>query len=294
MTPLPTDPSGTHDEQSTGRRPHPRLHACPVRADLHAAARLVRRRRDQGREGRRGRRHARPAARHPRCRQPLLHDAQPQQALDHGQHQGPEGQGSRRPADQVVRRAGRELRARRARPHGLHLGAHPFAQPAHDRRLGEGLRPGAVRGLQGLRERRPVRRRLGVDDRLRRRPAAGHRRADRRLRHRAAPRARHRRRALPAQHDGQGPEGARRDAGRRAQPLPRQAARPAAPRAHRRDDGIPAVPRRRLRRRGAARRQCLGRRPAGLDPEVQGLADTTRTPTSTSSPRRRCGARSAR
>ena len=121
----PTISSGTHDEQSTRRRPHPRLHARPVGADLHPAAGLVRRRRDQGREGRRGRRHARPAARHPRCRQPLLHDAQPQQALDHGQHQGPEGQGSRRPADQVVRRAGRELRARRARPHGLHLGAHP-------------------------------------------------------------------------------------------------------------------------------------------------------------------------
>ena len=41
-------------------------------------------------------------------------------------------------------------------------------------------------------------RRLGVDDRLRRRPAPGDRRADRRLRHRAASRARHRRRALPA------------------------------------------------------------------------------------------------
>jgi formyl-CoA transferase len=45
------------------------------------------------------------------------------------------------------------------------------------------------------------------------------------------------------------------------------------PRAHRRDDGVPAVSRRRLRRRGAARRQRLGRRPAGLDPEVQGLAE---------------------
>ena len=41
------------------------------------------------------------------------------------EHQGPEGQGSPRDADQAVRRAGRELRARRARPHGLHLGAHP-------------------------------------------------------------------------------------------------------------------------------------------------------------------------
>ena len=41
------------------------------------------------------------------------------------QHQEPEGQGGARDAGQEVRRAGRELRARRARPHGLHLGAHP-------------------------------------------------------------------------------------------------------------------------------------------------------------------------
>ena len=84
-----------------------------------------------------------------------------------------------------MRRAGRELRARRARPDGLHVGAHQRAQSADDRRLGQGLRPGPVRGLQGLRERRAMRGRLGVDDRLRRRPAAGHRRADRRFRHRA-------------------------------------------------------------------------------------------------------------
>ncbi len=49
----------------------------------------------------------------------------------------------------------------------------------------KGFGPGPVRGLQGLRERRAVRRRCGVDDRLRRRPAAGHGRADRRLGHRA-------------------------------------------------------------------------------------------------------------
>ena len=35
----------------------------------------------------------------------------------------------------------------------------------------------------------------------------------------------------------------------------------------------PQYPRRQVRRRGAARRQRLGRRPAGLDPEVQGLGD---------------------
>ena len=36
---------------------------------------------------------------------------------------------------------------------------------------------------------------------------------------------------------------------------------------------VPAVPGRQVRRRGAARRQRLGRRPARLDPEVQGLGD---------------------
>ncbi len=73
---------------------------------------------------------------------------------------------------------------------------------------------------------------VGVDDRLRRRPAARHRRADRRLGHGPASGARHRRGALSAQHDGTRPAGARGDAGRRAQSVPRQAARPAAPRAH--------------------------------------------------------------
>ena len=49
-----------------------------------------------------------------------------------------------------LRRAGGELRARRAGAHGHHLGAHSRAEPAHDRGLGQGLRPGAVRALQGL------------------------------------------------------------------------------------------------------------------------------------------------
>ena len=138
----------------------------------------------------------------------------------------------------------------------------------------KGFGPGPVRGLQGLRERRAVRRRLGVDDRLRRRPAARHRRADRRLGHRPAPRARHRRRALSAQDDRPRPEGARGDAGRRAEPVPREAARPAAPRRARSVmEEYPQYPERQVRRRGAARRQRLGRRPAGLDPEVQGLGD---------------------
>ena len=69
----------------------------------------------------------------------------------------------------------------------------------------------------------------GLDHRLPRRSAAGHRRADRRQRHRPASRARHRLGALSAQPHRPRPEGAMRHAGRRAQSLPRQAARSAAP-----------------------------------------------------------------
>ena len=121
----------------------------------------------------------------------------------------PQGQARPRRADQGLRRAGGEFRARRARPHGADLGAHPQAQPAHDRRLGQGLRPRPLRGLQGLRERRAMRRRLGLHHRLPRGPAAGHRRADRRQRHRLASRLRHLRRALSAQPHRPRPEGAR-------------------------------------------------------------------------------------
>ena len=153
------------------------------------------------------------------------------------------------------------------------LGEDPRAQSAHDRGLGQGLRPGSLRGLQGLRERRAVRRRLGLDDRLSRRAAAGHRRPDRRFRHRPASRARHRGGAVPAREDGPRPARHLRHAGRRAQPLPREAARPAAARA-RPAQGIQPVRRRHpLRRRGAARRQRFGRRPARAHPEVQGLGD---------------------
>ena len=95
----------------------------------------------------------------------------------------------------------------------------------------EGLRPRPLRGLQGLRERRAMHRRLGLHHRLPRRPAARHRRADRRLRHRPASGARHRHRPLPPHHVRQGPARHLRHAGRRAQPGARQDARPAAPRA---------------------------------------------------------------
>ena len=147
-------------------REDPRLHARPVGPDLHAAAGLVRRRRDQGRAAGHRRHHARPASGRAGRRQPLFHHAQPQQALDHARLQeqgGHEGAGA---PGEDLRRAGRELRAGRARPHGAHLGAHPCAQPAHDRGLGEGLRPRPLRGLQGLRERGAVCRRVGLDHRL--------------------------------------------------------------------------------------------------------------------------------
>ena len=123
---------GRPDGQGTGRRQNPGLHPRAVGADLHAAARVVRRRRDQGGAAGRGRHHARPAAGRAQRGQPLLHDAEPQQALDHHRQQEQEGHGDPRAAGQDLRRAGGELRARRARPHGAHLGAHPAAQPAHD------------------------------------------------------------------------------------------------------------------------------------------------------------------
>ena len=241
---------------------------------MHAAARLVRRRRDQGRARGRRRHHARPAARHPGRGQPLLHDAEPQQALDHRRREEPEGQGGSR------RRSSSNATcwSRTSRPGALDRMGFTWERiqalnPADDRRVGQGLRPGTVRGLQGLRERRAVRGRLGVDDRLRRRSAARDRRADRRQRNGPASGTRHRRGALPAQHDRPRPASARRDAGRRAEPLSREAARPAAPRAHGGHGGVSAVSERRVRRRRAARRQRVGRRPAGLDPEVQGLGN---------------------
>ena len=74
-------------------------------------------------------------------------------------------------------------------------------------------------------------------------------------------------------YDRSRPEGAGGDAGRRAQSLPREAARPAAARPDQCDGGIPAVSKRQVRRSGPARRQRVGRRPAGLDPQMQGLGD---------------------
>ena len=60
-------------------------------------------------------------------------------------------------------------------------------------------------------------------------PPTGQRRCARRQQHRHAPRDRHPDRLHRQQQDRQGPEGRRVDAGRGAEPVPRQAARPAAP-----------------------------------------------------------------
>ncbi len=49
-----------------------------------------------------------------------------------------------REAGQALRCVGGELRARRSRPHGFHVGADSTAQPAHDRRIGEGLWAGPL------------------------------------------------------------------------------------------------------------------------------------------------------
>ena len=207
--------------------------------------------------------------------------------------QAPQGQGDHRAADQALRRAGGELRARRARPHGLHLRAHPRAQPAHDRRLGQGLRPGPVRGLQGLRERRPVRRRLRLDHRLPRGPAARHRRADRRFRHRPASRARHRRArsisaCAPAAASGCSPPCRTACS---TSPASSCATSSASRTARSRNTASSARASRSARRCRAPATIRAAVSPAGSSSARAGRPIPT--PTSISSPRRRCGKRSA-
>ncbi len=129
---MPDTHRDNRNDQSTRRRPHPGLHPCPVRPHLHPASRLVRRRRDQGRTAWGRRHHPRPAAGHQGRRQPVFHHAEPQQALDHDRRPRQARQGGARSAGKILRRDGGELRPRRAGSHGLHLGAHPAAQSAHD------------------------------------------------------------------------------------------------------------------------------------------------------------------
>ena len=69
------------------------------------------------------------------------------------------------------------------------------------------------------------------------------------------------------------PARARGDAGRRAQSVPREAARSAAARADARHGGVPAISQRHVRRCRPARGERLWRRPARMDSQVQGLGN---------------------
>ncbi len=91
-----------NNDQGAQGRSNSRFHPRPIRTDLYTIAGVLRRRRDQGRAPRRRRYHARSIAGCAECRQPVLHHAEPQQALDHARHQEPEGQGSPDRADQEL------------------------------------------------------------------------------------------------------------------------------------------------------------------------------------------------
>ena len=66
---------------------------------------------------------------------------------------------------------------------------------------------------------------------------------------------------------------ARGDAGRRAQSVPREAARSAAARADARHGGVPAISQRHVRRCRPARGERLWRRAARMDSQVQGMGN---------------------
>ena len=153
-----------------------------------------------------------------------------QQAQHHAQHEERRRQGGLREARVRSGRPGGELRPGCRRPVRLPLGQAGRAQPAADLRLHQGVRPRPLRRLQGLRGHRAGHGRRDEHHRLRGRPADRDRRADRRLRHRHPPGGRHPRRAVPADLHRPRPARPGRHAGRRAQPVPREAARPAAAR----------------------------------------------------------------
>ena len=182
--------AGDQPMEALKGRTHPRHDPRAGRPDLLAVACLDGRGRDQVRESG-GRRDARAAARRAEGRQPVLHDAQLQQALDHREHEERRGQaGVRRPAEEVRHHHG-EFRPRRARPLRLHLGEDPRDQSEDRDGLDQGLRfLRPLCGIQGLRERRAGDGRRDEHHRRAGRPAVCHRRADRRLGHRSAPRDR--------------------------------------------------------------------------------------------------------
>ena len=197
-------------------------------------------------------------------------------------------------AAEEMRRAGRELRPGRARPAWASRGsACTQLNPRIVVASVKGFGPGPYADCKVVRERRAVRWAAAcVTTGLRRRPAARHRRADRRFGHRPAPGARHRRGAYQRNDDGPRPVRARGDAGRRAEPVPRQVARPAAPRSHARMEEYPQYP------NGSSSTPC--RAPATLRAAASPAGSSsaragrpTRTRTSTSSCRRRCGRTSA-
>ena len=96
----------------------------------------------------------------------------------------PEGLRGARTADQDLRRAGRELRARRARPHGHHLGAHPAINPRMIVASVKGFGPGPYEDCKVYENVAQCAGGSASTTGMRRRPADGHRRADRRQRHR--------------------------------------------------------------------------------------------------------------
>jgi formyl-CoA transferase len=84
-----------------------------------------------------------------RADSPGLHDAQRQQALDHDRQQESEGHGNPRPADQAMRRVVENFAPGALDRMGL-TGSTSKDQPAHDRRLGEGLRPGPYEAYENV------------------------------------------------------------------------------------------------------------------------------------------------
>ena len=152
----------------------------------------------------------------------VLRPVQPEQEVDHPRSLRRGGQGHPGPSPRARRRAGGELPARRARPHGLRRGAARRAEPGPDRVRHQWLwQHRTVRRAPGLRLHRPGDERVHVGERARGRGADARGHADqrsgrgplRRVRRRLRPRraagqrgARPARRVEPGerahQHDG--------------------------------------------------------------------------------------------